>query len=67
MLECSEHAPISQFLNHPMGCGCIYGFLPQLGRIPAGPIEMFCAKHELGQLLADERERIERSQYGVRP
>jgi len=43
------------------GCGCLTAVFPPIAGLPAGPVQVFCDKHELGQLLADEHERILRA------
>jgi hypothetical protein len=49
------------------GCGCLTAVFPPMGNLPVGPVQVFCDKHELGQLLADERARLEKAWGQLRP
>jgi hypothetical protein len=42
-------------------CGCLQCFMPQMPGFAGGPVTIMCDKHELGQLLAEERVRLEKA------
>jgi hypothetical protein len=42
-------------------CGCLWTFMPPQGDIPSMAVTILCDKHELGQLLAEERARLEKA------
>jgi len=51
-------------VQHPLAtedCGCLTWWMPSINDIPPVSVTMFCDKHELGQLLAEERVRLERA------
>lgn len=52
--------PIGPNFRPVQDCGCMYTHMPSMGEnVPAVVVTVMCDKHELGQLLADERARLE--------
>jgi hypothetical protein len=47
--------------NPIQDCGCLYTYMPTMGNVPPVVVTVMCDKHELGQLLADERARLEKA------